>query len=613
MGSKPGHRRRSGGGSGSHRPSRISGLHCTSTARVATNTSARVVASVKASHKVPDDNLAVIGAQGDVSSASIVAHEDHHEHHAQSPIWALLARKFRRLPFGKIFVLLTLFLIFLGSAWIFYDEYTSVIQPTPRPYPGPDPYALDEYLPPMPELPGYPYVSQDTSGVNEIQWLRDNTYLEPDKLSSRAVRSLIATRPKATFLSLVRNSELEDMISSIMQVESRFNEIAIHRYDWVFFNNEHFTDHFKATVVNATSGRCFFETIPKKHWSTPEWIDKSRFGVGREFLGSIGVGKSWLESYHHMCRWNSGLFALEDRLRQYDFYWRVEPGVKFTCNINYDVFRFMRDNRKAYGFNMAILDDARSFPSLWDRTKTFQTFHPEMTNEAADMEWLMHTSEEMGTSRVPAGLEGSGGGKEYNNCQFYSNFEIGSLAFFRGEKHQAYFNHLDRAGGFYYERYGDAPVHTLSVSMFLPKSSIWFFRDIGYAHGLCQQCPPHHDDMMVDPEMQRADDTTHAPAEYHRLKQMVARGFKRQDSIPGLQCGCTVTTLDENFTKLVPFESKQRKPFVSCIRRWLARLYLLPNITKRPLAEVIAAGGDGYGGWRIQGIESNPFKEGTLE
>ncbi|KXJ88561.1 glycolipid 2-alpha-mannosyltransferase-domain-containing protein, partial [Microdochium bolleyi] len=398
---------------------------------------------------------------------------------------------------------------------------------------------------------------------------------------------------KATFLSLVRNSELDDMISSIMQVESRFNAVAIHRYDWVFFNNEPFTDHFKASVTNLTSGRCFFETIPDKHWSIPDWIDKSRFGVGREFLGSIGVGKSWLESYHHMCRWNSGLFALEDRLGQYDFYWRVEPGVQFTCNINYDVFRFMRDNNKAYGFNMAILDDARSFPSLWDRTKTFQTFHSDMLDEA--------------------GLEGSNTAQEYNNCQFYSNFEIGSLKFFRGEKHQAYFNHLDRAGGFYYERYGDAPVHTLSVSMFLPKSSIWFFRDIGYAHGLCQQCPPHAGDMILGPEMQRAEHATYAPAEYHRLKQMVARGVKHQESIPGLQCGCTVTTLDENFTKLVPFESKQRKPIVSCIRRWLARLYILPNVTKRPLAEVIAAGGDGYGGWLIQGIESNPFREGIPE
>jgi hypothetical protein len=43
---------------------------------------------------------------------------------------------------------------------------------------------------------------------------------------------------------------------------------------------------------------------------------------------------------------------------------------------------------------------------------------------------------------------------------------------------------LDRGGGFFYEHFGGAPVHTLSVSMFLPKSELWFFRDIGYQHGI---------------------------------------------------------------------------------------------------------------------------------
>ncbi|CAJ2505977.1 Uu.00g001070.m01.CDS01 [Anthostomella pinea] len=41
----------------------------------------------------------------------------------------------------------------------------------------------------------------------------------------------------------------------------------------------------------------------------------------------------------------------------------ASSSVDFRCNINYDVFRFMQDNNMAYGFNMAILDDARYFPS----------------------------------------------------------------------------------------------------------------------------------------------------------------------------------------------------------------------------------------------------------
>ena len=124
----------------------------------------------------------------------------------------------------------------------------------------------------------------------------------------------------------------------------------------------------------------------------------------------------------------------------------------------------MRDNRMKYGFNMNILDDARSFPSLWSQTQAFMDANPGLVHPEADMDWL---------------IDAQG---EYNNCQFFSNFEIGDLRFFRGEQNEAYFQWLDQAGGFFYERFGDAPIHTLSVAMFLPKKEVWFFRDIGYQH-----------------------------------------------------------------------------------------------------------------------------------
>jgi alpha 1,2-mannosyltransferase len=39
-----------------------------------------------------------------------------------------------------------------------------------------------------------------------------------------------------------------------------------------------------------------------------------------------------------------------------------------------------------------------------------------------------------------------------NNVQLvYNNFEISDLDFWRGEAYMAYFDHLERQGGFYYE------------------------------------------------------------------------------------------------------------------------------------------------------------------
>jgi alpha 1,2-mannosyltransferase len=52
-----------------------------------------------------------------------------------------------------------------------------------------------------------------------------------------------------------------------------------------------------------------------------------------------------------------------------------------------------------------------------------------------------------------------------------------------------FFEHLDRAGGFYYERWGDAPVHSIGVSLLAPKDKIHFFREIGYRHEPFGHCP----------------------------------------------------------------------------------------------------------------------------
>ena len=89
----------------------------------------------------------------------------------------------------------------------------------------------------------------------------------------------------------------------------------------------------------------------------------------------------------------------------------------------------------------------------------------------------------------------------------WSNFEIGDLDFWRGEAYSKYFDYLESKGGFYYEvcilllyvptepaliryqRWGDAPVHSIAVSLFVKKDQIHFFNEIGYRHEPFQHCP----------------------------------------------------------------------------------------------------------------------------
>jgi len=283
-----------------------------------------------------------------------------------------------------------------------------------------------------------------------------------------------------------------------------------------------------------------------------------------DYLGTIGVGKGHMLSYHAMIRWQSGFFYQHPALASYDFYWRVEPDVHFFCDIPYDPFRFLAENDLVYGFNMAILDDARSFASLWSVTRDFVSRFPELVRPDADVDWLLDPDN----------------GMEYNNCQFFSNFEIGSLAFWRGEGNRRYFEHLDQSGGFFYERYGDAPVHTLSLALFARRDQVWFFRDIGYQHDTARHCPPPSTQKI---SYGNPNNGGHGHRHYER------------------RCTCEPTTLDENFYKLVPMESPQVKPRDTCIRMWLGGEWL---DTKPGWSQEVerAFGGDGYGGYVLDGL-----------
>jgi mannosyltransferase len=176
-------------------------------------------------------------------------------------------------------------------------------------------------------------------------------------------------------------------------------------------------------------------------------------------------------SYHQMCRWNSGMFSEHPALADMQYYWRVEPNVHFFCDIDYDVFRWMADHNKTYGFNINIYDSAESVATLWPETQKFLADHPEYVHENNAREWL-----EDGSKRP----ENHGTAHGYSTCHFWSNFEIGDLAFWRSKKYRDYFEHLDRAGGFFYERWGDAPVHSVALGLFEDKSKIHWYVPLRY-------------------------------------------------------------------------------------------------------------------------------------
>ncbi|OJJ50818.1 hypothetical protein ASPZODRAFT_11665 [Penicilliopsis zonata CBS 506.65] len=277
-------------------------------------------------------------------------------------------------------------------------------------------------------------------------------------------------RVNATFVTLARNTDVWEIAKSIRQVEDRFNRE--YHYDWVFLNDKPFNDEFKKITTALVSGKTYYGLIPEEHWSYPEWIDQDKAKKVREEMGRRKIIYGDSESYRHMCRYESGFFFRHPLMLNYEYYWRVEPSIELYCDISFDPFKYMKENKKKYSFVLSLYEYYDTIPTLWDSVKKFVANHPEHIAEDNSMGFLSDD-----------------GGKTYNKCHFWSNFEIGSLEWLRSKEYIDYFSSLDQDGGFFYERWGDAPVHSIAAGLMLKKEEIHFFNEIAYYHVPFTHCP----------------------------------------------------------------------------------------------------------------------------
>lgn len=277
-------------------------------------------------------------------------------------------------------------------------------------------------------------------------------------------------RANAALVMLARNSDLNGVIASVEQLEARFNRKF--NYPWVFLNDVPFTTDFKRRVSVLTDADVSFGLIPRENWVQPDWIDEGRAAEGRTRLVRQGVIYGGSVSYRNMCRFNSGFFFRHELLTPYKWYWRVEPDVRYYCDLDYDPFLFMQEHDKVYGFTISMPEWEPTIPSLWSTVKDFIAEHPQYVSPDNSMDFLSDNA-----------------GDSYNMCHFWSNFEIADMDFWRSEAYTKFFEYLENTGGFYYERWGDAPVHSIAAALFTRKDQIHFFKDIGYKHAEFAHCP----------------------------------------------------------------------------------------------------------------------------
>ncbi|CAN6653455.1 probable mannosyltransferase Ktr5p [Trichomonascus vanleenenianus] len=354
-------------------------------------------------------------------------------------------------------------------------------------------------------------------------------------------------RANGVLVVLARNSEVEGITTSMKSLERHFNRW--YHYPYVFLNDEPFNSTFIEAVSNVTDSKVEFGVIDGADWNFPTWAEEEYVAEAIARQGDQGIMYGAMESYHKMCRFYSGKFYKHPLLAKYEWYWRLEPDVKFFCDLTYDPFKYMERNNKVYGFTIIIKELVETVPNLFRHTVGFKKSQGLNTTQTWNL-FLAHPDDEddqsessrdsasvkarkkqqkqeeeqqrvkehaelkeqlpeeaflekeqrityggMPSSKLSREWEQDGihpnamDGEVYNMCHFWSNFEIARLDFFRSKQYNDYFEALERAGGFWTERWGDAPVHSLAAGLFLEPSQLHYFRDIGYRHTTIQHCP----------------------------------------------------------------------------------------------------------------------------
>lgn len=371
--------------------------------------------------------------------------------------------------------MLNLFVISLLSLLVYYK--TELLQPLKEHY-----YYSQQYQSLLNQI-------QLNSGVSKLSgdWkshkLATNSYFYDDYLNQlkNYYDPPSAELENATILMLVRNWELDGALLSMRSLEDRFNKN--YNYPWVFLNDVPFTEEFKEATTLMASGNTFYGLVSSEDWDRPLWVNSTRFEENLNQSEAAGVLYGNSRSYRNMCRFNSGKFYKQPLLDLYDWYFRVEPNVEYYCDFQYDPFKYLRTNNKTYGFVIALYEYENTIPSLWNTTMDFCKHYPQHVHANNSYEFLTDTLA-IGDKIWAMTL-----GSDYNLCHFWSNFEIASLEFFRSKKYNDFFDYLDKSGGFYYERWGDAPVHSIGLGLLEDKNKLHHFEDIGYSHLPFDSCP----------------------------------------------------------------------------------------------------------------------------
>ena len=267
----------------------------------------------------------------------------------------------------------------------------------------------------------------------------------PDNVECVSFRKLLGDwpkdKPKAAFYILTQRARTKKLKRTLESIDNHFN--IIYRYPIIIF-------HEKDLVPLIPKIRTFSKSVlyfQEISFEIPGFLTKP-VEDNIKCLSSIG--------YRHMCRFHSKSIYEQPIMKGIEYYWRLDDDSIILRDVKYDVFKYMRAHSLQYGYSWLHVDAISCTEGLWDAAQEF------IKNTQLKTEFF----------------------KDWPQPKiYYNNFEIGKMSIWMSRKYADYIDFVDRKGGIFYHRWGDAPIKGIAVAMFVPRNRTHHFKDIGYQHG----------------------------------------------------------------------------------------------------------------------------------
>ena len=172
--------------------------------------------------------------------------------------------------------------------------------------------------------------------------------------------------------------------------------------------------------------------------------------------------------YHANC-WNYLIISNLSKYLNIFSLKRMDDDSYLHSKIQYNMFDFMRNNNKRYGFRMPVVEDANVPYQL---VQTFLKQYPNSTSQD-QIETYVHNKE----------------------VAFYNNWFIADISFFLTPPASLLLDTIDKSKIIYTNRTGDLAIQSTVVRLFLHPNEIEYFRDFTYEHmtlctrDKCKGCP----------------------------------------------------------------------------------------------------------------------------